>query len=135
MAEQFGWPTGELKAAMRYFVQVYGCRKTAPDKYDMLMDIATEGFIHFEIVGDTIHMMLRAVNGELKNVAGKSGLTTELDGKSDKENKQKGNYKFFIYNQLTKKKKWKTKTQSQKVLQMAHVKQIQARKAQCNLRS
>lgn len=86
LLEQFGGPNGELKAAMQYFVQVFGCRKAAPDKYDMLMDIATEEFSHLEIVGATIQMLLTGVNGELKNAADESDLTKMLDGKAAKEN-------------------------------------------------
>ncbi len=85
LLEQFGGPNGELKAAMQYFVQAFGCRKAAPDKYDMLMDIATEEFSHLEIVGATIQMLLTGVNGELKNAADESDLTKVLDGKSAKE--------------------------------------------------
>ena len=86
LLEQFGGPNGELKAAMQYFVQAFGCRKAAPDKYDMLMDIATEEFSHLEIVGATIQMLLTGVNGELKNAADESDLNKMLDGKSGKEN-------------------------------------------------
>jgi len=86
LLEQFGGPNGELKAAMQYFVQAFGCRKPHPDKYDMLMDIATEEFSHLEIVGATIQMLLTGVNGELKNAADESDLTKLLDGKAAKEN-------------------------------------------------
>jgi Mn-containing catalase len=85
LLEQFGGPNGELKAAMQYFVQAFGCRKAYPDKYDMLMDIATEEFSHLEIVGATIQMLLKGVNGELKNAADESDLTKMLDGKEAKE--------------------------------------------------
>lgn len=85
LLEQFGGPNGELKAAMQYFVQAFGCRKAAPDKYDMLMDIATEEFSHLEIVGSTIQMLLTGVNGELKNAADESDLTKVLDGSAAKE--------------------------------------------------
>jgi len=85
LLEQFGGPNGELKAAMQYFVQAFGCRKAAPDKYDMLMDIATEEFSHLEIVGATIQMLLTGVNGELKNAADESDLTKMLDGSAAKE--------------------------------------------------
>lgn len=85
LLEQFGGPNGELKAAMQYFVQAFGCRKAAPDKYDMLMDIATEEFSHLEIVGATIQMLLTGVNGELKNAADESDLTKVLDGSAAKE--------------------------------------------------
>lgn len=86
LLEQFGGPNGELKAAMQYFVQAFGCRKAYPDKYDMLMDIATEEFSHLEIVGATIQMLLTGINGELKNAADESDLTKTLDGKAAKEN-------------------------------------------------
>lgn len=86
LLEQFGGPNGELKAAMQYFVQAFGCRKPHPDVYDMLMDIATEEFSHLEIVGATVQMLLNGVNGELKNAADESDLTKMLDGKAAKEN-------------------------------------------------
>ncbi len=41
LLEQFGGANGELKAAMQYFVQAFGIRQCYPDKYDLLMDIAT----------------------------------------------------------------------------------------------
>lgn len=69
LLEQFGGPNGELKAAMQYFVQSFAARQPYPDKYDMLMDIATEELSHLEIVGATITMLLDGVNGELKNAA------------------------------------------------------------------
>lgn len=85
LLEQFGGPNGELKAAMQYFVQGFGCKKAYPDKYDLLMDIATEEFSHLEIVGATIQMLLTGVNGELKNAADESDLTKMLDGSTAKE--------------------------------------------------
>lgn len=86
LLEQFGGPNGELKAAMQYFVQAFGCRKANPAVYDMLMDIATEEFSHLEIVGATIQMLLTGVNSELKNAADESDLNLMLDGKAAKEN-------------------------------------------------
>lgn len=85
LLEQFGGPNGELKAAMQYFVQAFGCRKPNPAIYDMLMDIATEEFSHLEIVGATIQMLLTGVNGELKNAADESDLSKMLDGNEVKE--------------------------------------------------
>lgn len=85
LLEQFGGPNGELKAAMQYFVQAFGCRKAFPAEYDMLMDIATEEFSHLEIVGATIQLLLTGVNGELKNAADESDLTKMLDGTEAKE--------------------------------------------------
>lgn len=69
LLDQFGGGNGELKAAMQYFVQAFGCRRAYPDKYDLLMDIATEEFSHLEIVGATITMLLEGVNGEVKDAA------------------------------------------------------------------
>jgi Mn-containing catalase len=74
LLEQFGGGNGELKAAMQYFVQAFGVRKPYPDKYDLLMDIATEELGHLEIVGATITMLLQGVNGELKNALDVTGL-------------------------------------------------------------
>lgn len=67
LLQQFGGGNGELKAALQYFLQAFLTRKPYPDKYDMLMDIATEEFSHLEIVGATITMLLDGVNEELKN--------------------------------------------------------------------
>jgi Mn-containing catalase len=78
-------PNGELKAAMQYFVQAFSARQPYPDKYDLLMDIATEEFSHLEIVGATIQMLLSGINGELKNVAESSEIMKLLGGKSARE--------------------------------------------------
>ncbi len=67
MLEQFGGSNGELSASMQYFVQAFACRQPYPEKYDMLMDIATEELGHLEIVGATIQMLLAGVNGNLKD--------------------------------------------------------------------
>jgi Mn-containing catalase len=86
LLEQFGGGNGELKAAMQYFTQAFAFKQSHPDKYDMLMDIATEEFSHLEIVGATIQMLLKGVGGELKDIAdGEDITTTLLDGKSKKE--------------------------------------------------
>lgn len=85
LLEQFGGANGELKAAMQYFVQAFSARRPYPDKYDLLMDIATEEFSHLEIVGATITMLLDGVNGELKNAAEESELMNLLKGKAAKE--------------------------------------------------
>lgn len=69
LLDQFGGGNSELKAAMQYFVQAFPCRRSHPDKYDLLMDIATEEFSHLEIVGATITMLLEGVNGQLKDAA------------------------------------------------------------------
>lgn len=99
LLEQFGGGNGELKAAMQYFVQAYSCKKPYPDKYDLLMDIATEEFSHLEIVGATIQLLLTGISGELKNSADESDLTKLLDGKSSKEeyiNQALINPQFFV---------------------------------------
>lgn len=75
LLEQFGGGNGELKAAMQYFVQAFLTRHPYPDKYDLLMDIATEELSHLEIVGATITMLLQGVNGELKEAAEGNFLT------------------------------------------------------------
>ncbi len=67
LLEQFGGGNGELKAAMQYFTQAFCCRQAYPEKYDLLMDIATEEFSHLEIVGATITMLMGSANAELKN--------------------------------------------------------------------
>ncbi|MBK6264080.1 manganese catalase family protein [Marivirga sp. S37H4] len=85
LLEQFGGGNGELKAAMQYFVQAFSCKNPYPDKYDMLMDIATEEFSHLEIVGATIQMLLNGVNGELKDTSEKEEIMSLLDGKSSRD--------------------------------------------------
>lgn len=86
LLEQFGGANGELAAALRYFGQAFGAKKPYPDKYDLLMDIATEEFSHLEIVGATIQMLLTGVNGDLKAAADQSEIMQLLDGKAAKEN-------------------------------------------------
>lgn len=93
LLEQFGGGNGELKAAMQYFVQSFCCRMPYPDKYDMLMDIATEELSHLEIVGATIQMLLAGINGALKEDADSQAIMNMLDGKTSKEN--------FIHQALT----------------------------------
>ena len=85
LLEQFGGANGELAAALRYFAQAFGAKQAYPDKYDLLMDIATEEFSHLEIVGATIQMLLKGVNGELKNAAEQSEIMQLMGGKSAKE--------------------------------------------------
>ena len=85
LLEQFGGGNGELKAAMQYFVQAFGIRQSYPEKYDLLMDIATEEFSHLEIVGATITMLLDGINGDLKNAAEQADVTKLLEGKSTKD--------------------------------------------------
>src|SRR5690606_1418136 len=81
LLQQFGGPNGELKAAMQYFVQAFAARQPYPDKYDMLMDIATEEFSHLEIVGATIQMLLAGVNGKLKDEAEEAEIMQLMGGK------------------------------------------------------
>jgi len=85
LLEQFGGPNGELKAAMQYFVQGFAAKQPYPDKYDLLMDIATEEFSHLEIVGATIQMLMNGVNGKLKDQAEESEIMQLLKGKAAKE--------------------------------------------------
>jgi Mn-containing catalase len=85
LLEQFGGANGELAAALRYFGQAFGAKKPFPDKYDLLMDIATEEFSHLEIVGATIQMLLTGINGDLKNAAERSEIMKLLNGNGAKE--------------------------------------------------
>jgi Mn-containing catalase len=85
LLEQFGGANGELSAAMQYFVQAFAVRQPYPDKYDLLMDIATEEFGHLEIVGATITLLLSGVNSDLKNAFERSDLTRLLKGKNERE--------------------------------------------------
>lgn len=85
LLEQFGGPNGELAAALRYFGQAFGARNPFPDKYDLLMDIATEEFSHLEIIGATIQMLLQGINGDLKKAADESEIMAMLNGKQAKE--------------------------------------------------
>lgn len=85
LLEQFGGANGELAAALRYFGQAFGAKNPYPDKYDLLMDIATEEFSHLEIVGATIQMLLKGVNGDLKNAADNSEIMKLLNGRAAKE--------------------------------------------------
>ena len=86
LLEAFGGANGELKSAMQYFVQAFSCHNPHPDKYDMLMDIATEELGHLEIVGATIQMLLGPVNGTMKDVAENMEINKMMDGKAAKEN-------------------------------------------------
>lgn len=86
LLDQFGGGNGELKAAMQYFVQAFGCRRSHPDKYDLLMDVATEEFSHLEIVGATITMLLDGVNGEIKDAAEGNLVAQMGNGSVKKDN-------------------------------------------------
>lgn len=85
LLQQFGGPNGELKAAMQYFIQAFAAKQPYPDKYDLLMDIATEEFSHLEIVGATIQMLLAGVNGKLKDEADEAEIMQLMGGKAKKE--------------------------------------------------
>ena len=85
LLEQFGGANGELAAALRYFGQSFAAKNPYPDKYDLLMDIATEEFSHLEIVGATIQMLMTGVNGDLKNAADNAEIMQLMKGKAAKE--------------------------------------------------
>ncbi len=85
MLEAFGGANVELKSALQYFVQAFSCHNPYPDKYDMLMDIATEEFGHLEIVGATIQMLLGPVNGKMKDAVETMPLNCMMRGKEGKE--------------------------------------------------
>jgi Mn-containing catalase len=84
LLDQFGGGNGELKAAMQYFVQAFGCRRGYPEQYDLLMDVATEEFSHLEIVGATITMLLEGVNGAVKDAA-EGNLVAQMGNGSAKK--------------------------------------------------
>lgn len=65
LLEQFGGPNGELKAAMQYFIQSFGCND--PRLRDLMQDIAAEELGHFEMVGEAIAMLLGNVKEVPKN--------------------------------------------------------------------
>lgn len=85
LLEAFGGANGELKSALQYFVQAFSCHNPHPDKYDMLMDIATEELGHLEIVGATIQMLLGPVNGEMNDVVENMEINSVMGGKAAKE--------------------------------------------------
>ncbi len=85
MLDAFGGKDGELKSALQYFVQSFSCRHPFPDKYDMLMDIATEELAHLEIVGATIQLLLDGINGQMKDAAETMPIRKMMDGKAAKE--------------------------------------------------
>src|SRR5829696_7976155 len=85
LLEQFGGANGELAAALRYFGQAFAAKNPYPDKYDLLMDIATEEFSHLEIVGATIQMLLHGINGDLKHAADQAEIMKLIEGKEAKE--------------------------------------------------
>ncbi|MBD2103653.1 manganese catalase family protein [Leptolyngbya sp. FACHB-261] len=59
LLEQFGGATGELTAALQYWVQSFHCENAGIR--DMLQDIAIEEFSHLELVG-------KLIEGHTKNV-------------------------------------------------------------------
>lgn len=85
LLEAFGGSSGELTSALQYFVQAFSCHNPYPDKYDMLMDIATEELSHLEIVGATIQMLLGPVNGQMKDAVEEMPLNAMMGGKASKE--------------------------------------------------
>lgn len=85
LLEQFGGENGELAAAMQYFTQAFGAKVPHPDKYHILIDIATEEIGHLEIVRATLQMLLKGVNGELKNATDSSEIMQVMNGKTARE--------------------------------------------------
>jgi Mn-containing catalase len=70
---------------MQYFVQAFVARKPYPDKYDLLMDTATEELSHLEIVGATITMLMDGLNGEMKNAVENTYLTQLMGDNAKKD--------------------------------------------------
>ncbi|MBD1838244.1 manganese catalase family protein [Coleofasciculus sp. FACHB-64] len=60
LLEQFGGATGELTAALQYWVQSFHCEN--PGIRDMLQDIAIEEFSHLEMVGKLIESHTKNVD-------------------------------------------------------------------------
>jgi Mn-containing catalase len=60
LLEQFGGATGELTAALQYWVQSFHCEN--PGIRDMLQDIAIEEFGHLEMVGKLIESHTKNVD-------------------------------------------------------------------------
>lgn len=60
LLEQFGGATGELTAALQYWVQSFHCEN--PGIRDMLQDIAIEEFGHLEMVGKLIETHTKNVD-------------------------------------------------------------------------
>jgi Mn-containing catalase len=60
LLEQFGGATGELSAALQYWVQSFHCEN--PGIRDMLQDIAIEEFSHLEMVGKLIEAHTKNVD-------------------------------------------------------------------------
>ncbi|MBF1999794.1 MAG: manganese catalase family protein [Synechococcales cyanobacterium M58_A2018_015] len=60
LLEQFGGATGELTAALQYWVQSFHCEH--PGIRDMLQDIAVEEFGHLEMVGKLIEAHTKNVD-------------------------------------------------------------------------
>jgi Mn-containing catalase len=103
LLEQFGGANGELSAAMTYFLQAFPARQPYPEKYDMLMSIATEELSHLEIVGATIQMLLGPVPAELKDAAATKDIEKGFNesGISKLVRGGKGNKEEFIHDALT----------------------------------
>lgn len=60
LLEQFGGATGELSAALQYWVQSFHCEN--PGIKDMLQDIAIEEFSHLEMIGKLIEVHTKDVD-------------------------------------------------------------------------
>lgn len=69
LLEQFGGATGELTAALQYWVQSFHCENAGIR--DMLQDIAIEEFSHLEMVG-------KLIEGHTKNVDQTPAYTSTL---------------------------------------------------------
>jgi Mn-containing catalase len=65
LLEQFGGATGELTAALQYWVQSFHVDN--PGIKDMLQDIAVEEFGHLEMVGQMIELHTRGVKPNAAN--------------------------------------------------------------------
>ena len=75
LLDQFGGATGELRAALQYWVQSFHVED--PAIRDMLQDIAVEEFSHLEVVGMLIQQHSQ---GSMEEKAWRSTLFAVLQG-------------------------------------------------------
>jgi Mn-containing catalase len=73
LLEQFGGATGELTAALQYWVQSFHI--TDASIRDMLQDIALEEFSHLEVVGKLIEQHTSTLD---QTVSGRISLTARV---------------------------------------------------------
>ncbi|MGA8593133.1 MAG: manganese catalase family protein [Bryobacteraceae bacterium] len=94
LLEQFGGATGELTAALQYFVQSFHCDNVGIR--DMLQDIAVEEFGHLEMVGRLIEFHTKgadrnkAYDSPLFAVRGRPTLSRQPRNRLERQLYQRG---------------------------------------------